>query len=270
MECAGNGRTRFSPRPLSQPWILEAVGNAEWTGTPLRGLLEEAGPGADAREVVFTGRDRGVEAGEEQAYARSLPVTDALEADALLVYEMNGAPLLPQHGAPLRLLVPGWYGMTNVKWLDRIEVIDHAFAGHQQAQAYRLRTDAHQEGVPVTRMRPRALMMPPGIPGFPERRRFVDAGRVELAGRAWSGRGGVTRVEVSTDGGATWADAELGAQDDPRSWRAWSVSWQAGPGEYELCCRATDATGEAQPQSDTWNLGGYEGNAVQRVQVTVR
>src|SRR3712207_5675015 len=118
-ECAGNGRARLEPRPVSQPWLLEAVGTAEWTGTPLAPLLEEAGLSPDAVDVVFTGADHGVERGVEQDYSRGLSLAEAMRPDVLLVWAMNGAPLPPQHGAPLRLLVPGWYGMAHVKWLDR-------------------------------------------------------------------------------------------------------------------------------------------------------
>ena len=127
MECAGNGRARLEPHVVSQPWLLEAVGTGRWKGTPLRSLLEEAGMGNGAVEVLFTGLDRGVEGGEEQQFQRSLPLDAALGDEVLLAYELNGAPLPPQHGFPLRLLVPGWYGMTNVKWLDRIEILDRPF-----------------------------------------------------------------------------------------------------------------------------------------------
>src|SRR3954463_7962483 len=151
LECAGNGRARFEPRPVSQPWLLEAVGAAEWTGTPLATLLEEAGIPADAVDVAFTGADHGVERGVEQDYARGLPIAEALRPEALLVWAMNGQPLPPQHGAPLRLLVPGWYGMAQVKWLTRIEVLDRPFDGFQNETAYRLKVDAGDPGEPVTR-----------------------------------------------------------------------------------------------------------------------
>ncbi len=142
MECAGNGRALMAPRPPSQPWVLEAVGTGSWTGVPLADLLERAGVGADAVEVLFTGADRGVENDVEQAYQRSLTVADALGVEALVAYDLNGAPLPPQHGAPLRLVVPGWYGMTNVKWLRSITLVTEPFDGYQQAWAYRLRQDA--------------------------------------------------------------------------------------------------------------------------------
>ena len=270
MECAGNGRARLSPRAISQPWLLEAVGNAEWTGAPLRPLLEEAGISDRANEVVFTGLDRGVEGGVDQRYQRSLPVEEALGDDPLLVWAMNGQPIPPQHGYPLRLLVPGWYGMTSVKWLGRITAVDLPFDGYQNLTAYRYRQDPDEVGEPVSRIMPRSLMAPPGIPEFLSRRRLLTMEPCRLEGRAWSGWGPVTRVEVSTDGGDGWTAAELDPPEVPYSWQRWSLEWRLpAPGDYELCCRATDATGRTQPTGPQWNLGGYADNDVQRVQVTV-
>jgi DMSO/TMAO reductase YedYZ molybdopterin-dependent catalytic subunit len=270
MECAGNGRARLTPRPISQPWLTEAIGTAEWTGTPLRPLLEEAGVVADAVEFVFTGADRGVQGEVEQDYQRSLTIADAMREEVLLAYAMNGAPLPPQHGFPLRLVVPGWYGMTSVKWLTGITAVSEPFEGYQQL-AYRFRQEPDDEGEPVTRMRPRSLMIPPGIPDFMTRRRFVDAGAVELAGRAWSGLGSIERVEVSTDGGSSWADATLGEPASPYAWTPWTFAWDAAaPGTFELCPRATDAEGNTQPLGQPWNLHGFANNMVQRVSVEVR
>ncbi|CAA9514453.1 MAG: hypothetical protein AVDCRST_MAG30-2681 [uncultured Solirubrobacteraceae bacterium] len=269
-ECAGNGRALLDPRPFSQPWGLEAVGTGSWTGTPLAALLAEAGVGDRAVEVVFTGLDRGVEAEVEQAYARSLPLEEALRDDVLLAWGMSGVPLPPQHGFPLRLVVPGWYGMANVKWLERITVVEEPFTGHQNAEGYRLRATAEEEGEALSRMLVRALMLPPGIPGFPDRRRFARPEPQTLEGRAWSGSGPIEAVEVSTDGGATWAPARLGPSAPPHAWRRWTFEWRPeAAGEYELCCRATDAAGNRQPDAPAWNLGGYANNAVQRVAVTV-
>lgn len=138
LECAGNGRALLEPRAISQPWLHEAIGTAEWTGTPLAGVLAHAGLEPGTRELVFTGWDRGRQGGVEQAYQRSLPVEEAMRPDVLLAWAMNGQPLQPQHGAPLRLLVPGWYGMTSVKWLTSIEATDHPFVGYQQAWAWRV------------------------------------------------------------------------------------------------------------------------------------
>jgi sulfane dehydrogenase subunit SoxC len=271
MECAGNGRALVEPRAISQPWLQEAVGTGEWGGTPLRPILEEAGIPAGAVDVVFTGADRGVEGEIEQRYARSLPLADALGDDVLLAYELNGRPLPPQHGFPLRLVVPGWYGMTSVKWLERITVLDAPFDGFQNRQSYRLRRIEDEPGEPLTRMLPRALMAPPGIPEFLSRERVADLGPCRLEGRAWSGFGKIAGVEVSADDGATWSTAELGEQPSRWAWAAWSLTWEPpAPGRYELACRARDEEGNVQPLVPPWNLGGYANNAVQRVVVTVR
>ena len=270
MECAGNGRTLVEPHVTSQPWVLEAVGTATWRGAPLRALLGEAGVEDSAIEVLFTGLDHGVEEGIEQEYQRSLSLIDAHRPEVLLAYEMNGAPLPPQHGFPLRLVVPGWYGMTSVKWLGRITLIGEPFDGYQQSHSYRLRSAEDEPGEPVTRMLPRSLMVPPGVPEFATRSRVVQAGECFLEGRAWSGQGEIAAVDVSVDGGETWADAEF--DDDlgaPWAWRRWTYVWDATPGEHELCCRARDEAGNEQPLEPAWNVGGYCNNAVQRVPVSV-
>jgi len=269
MECAGNGRARLDPRPVSQPWLLEAVGTARWGGTPLRPLLEEAGMGEGAVEVLFTGVDRGAEGGDEQAFQRSLPVEEALRDEVLLAYEMNGAPLPPQHGFPLRLIVPGWYGMTNVKWIAQIEVLREPFSGYQQSWSYRVRQTEDEEGEPLSRMLPRSLLVPPGIPEFMTRERLLPAGEILVQGRAWSGLAPVASVEVSADGGSSWAAAELEPEDGRWAWRGWSYLWQAEPGSWVLCSRTRDEAGNEQPLEPAWNLGGYANNAVQRVPVIV-
>jgi DMSO/TMAO reductase YedYZ molybdopterin-dependent catalytic subunit len=269
MECAGNGRAQLEPHVLSQPWLLEAVGTARWRGVSVSALLDEAAVEKEAVEVVFTGLDRGVEGEEEQAYAR-VAVDELKGGDALLAYEVNGVPLPPQHGFPLRLVVPGWYGMTSVKWLARMTAVDTPFDGYQMRQSYRFRDVEDEDGVPVSRMRPRSLLVPPGIPEFMSRRRIVEAGPCELRGRAWSGVAEIASVEVSTDGGRTWADAEVHRNGLGRwAWCSWRFDWDAVPGEYELSSRARDAAGNVQPLQPAWNVGGYANNAVQRVQVTV-
>jgi sulfane dehydrogenase subunit SoxC len=266
-ECAGNGRALLEPRPVSQPWLTEAVGTAEWAGTPLAPLLEEAGVEPTALELLFSALDRGIEGGVPQAYERALPVAEA--RDALLAYEMNGAPLLPQHGFPLRLVVPGWYGMQNVKWLTRITVLEEPFGGYQNAVGYRMYSEDGEPGEPVTRMLPRSLMVPPGVPDFMTRTRFVETGATALIGRAWSGQAPIERVEVSTDGGATFNAAALDPPLGPNAWRGWRFDWQAEEGEHILSSRATDAAGNSQPLETPWNLKGYANNAVERIAVQV-
>jgi DMSO/TMAO reductase YedYZ molybdopterin-dependent catalytic subunit len=268
MECAGNGRARLHPRPMSQPWLYEAIGTAEWTGTPLWPLLDKAGLRDDAVELVFTGADRGIQGDIEQDYQRSLTVEEVQRPEVMLVYEMNGRPLEPQHGFPVRLIVPGWYGMTSVKWLTSIEAVTEPFTGYQQTPAYHYAIDGENLGEPVTRIRPRALMIPPGIPDFFSRHRVVTRGRLSLLGRAWSGRGSIERVEVAVDG--QWGDAVLHDAGGEHAWRKWSFTWDAQPGERLLSCRATDANGDVQPSAQPWNHQGVGNNLVQTMSVTVR
>jgi DMSO/TMAO reductase YedYZ molybdopterin-dependent catalytic subunit len=268
LECAGNGRATTAPRWRSQPWHYEAIGTAEWTGTPLRHVLDRAGLARDARDVVFYGRDRGFDIGIEHNYGRSLSPDQACGEDVLLAWAMNGMPLPPQHGFPLRLVVPGWYGMASVKWLERIEAIDRPFDGVQQVATYVYRRDADDPGVPVTTMRVKSVLAPPGIPDWYSRQRLVERGRVELIGRAWSGGARIVRVEVAVDG--HWREAALDSEAGRYAWRGWRFAWDATPGEHELMCRATDAAGETQPIEQRFDRGGFGNNAVQRVHVTVR
>ena len=269
MECAGNGRALTHPRPVSQPWLEGAIGTCAWTGTPLRSVLEDAGLQSGALEVVFTGLDAGMDAGQVQRYQRSLSLEEAASDDVLLVWGMNGLPLPPQHGGPLRLIVAGWYGMASVKWLAGIEVIDRPFEGHYMVGNYRYATEEGELGEPVTGQRVRALMMPPGLPEWYSRKRLVQAGEVLLQGRAWAGRRSVARVEVSADGGQTFADASLEPASERCCWQGWTCPWQAVPGDHVLVVRATDDDGERQPLRPVWNRYGVGNNVAQRVEVTV-
>lgn len=268
MECAGNGRAQISPRYPSMPWLEEGVSTAEWTGVPLLQLFNEIKMHGSAQEIVFHGADRGIDRGIEHTFSRSLALTEAMRDDVLVAYAMNGQPLLPQHGAPLRLVVPQWYGMASVKWLERIEVIDRPYGGVQQSLSYHFRTVPGEKGVPCTRMRVNSLMAPPGIPDYYGRRRTVDAGPVEIVGRAWSGNAPVRRVEFAVND--RWEDAILDAPAGAYAWRRWNVRWNAARGAHELRCRATDATGMTQPLEPEWDVTGFGNNAAQRVEVSVR
>ena len=269
LECAGNGRGIMSPRYPSMPWMHEAVSTAEWTGTPLRRVLEQVGLLDDVVEIAFVGADRGFDCGNEHAFGRSLKRDVALSDDVLLVWAMNGQPLLPQHGFPLRLIVPGWYGMASVKWLARIEALDRPYDGFQQAVGYHYRPVPAGPRTPIAHMRVKSLMVPPGIPDWYTRQRLVDVGPVTLRGRAWSGGGvPIMRVEVAVDD--EWREAKLDAPLGEFAWRGWQFEWNAEPGEHELACRATDANGDTQPLETRWDAGGFGNNAVQRIKVTVR
>ncbi len=267
MECAGNGRGQLSPRYPSVPWLEEGVSTAEWTGVPLAMLLDRAQPREEARHIVFRGADRGFDRGVEHDFARSLSLAEAMREDVLVAYAMQGAPLAPQHGAPLRLVVPRWYGMASVKWLCAIEAIDRPFEGLQQARSYHFRRESGEPGEPCTLMRVNALMAPPGIPDFYSRKRSLPPGSVTIRGRAWSGSAPIARVELGV--GGSWIEAALEPAAHAHAWTAWRAAWQATPGEHELSCRATDASGNTQPLEPPWDLSGFGNNAVQRIQVSV-
>lgn len=267
LECAGNGRMHLQPRPVNMPWGVEAVGTAEWTGVPLRDVLHEVGVRSAAVELVFSGPDEGIQNGIRHHYQRSLTVDEAQRPEILLAWAMNGRPLEPQHGAPLRLVVPGWYGMASVKWLHSIRAVGEPFDGPQQTGSYTIHRQPGDDGERITRMRVRALMTPPGRPEFPSLRRFADAGRTTITGRAWSGEAPITGVEVAVDG--DWHDAALGGQVGEFAWRSWSFEWDATPGQHILSCRATDADGSTQPLEQDWNEGGYCNNMVQTVPLSV-
>ena len=268
LECAGNGRGQLSPRYPSVPWLEEGVSTAEWTGVPLALLLARAGLRSEAQDIVFRGADRGFDRGVEHEFARSLVPELARREEVVLAYAMNGEPLPPQHGAPLRLVVPGWYGMASVKWLHAIEAIEALFDGLQQASGYHFRSASGEKGEPCTRMRVNSLMTPPGIPDFYTRKRTVAPGAIPVSGRAWSGAGRIDRVELAVDG--VWRDAVVERRQFEHAWQAWRATWEARPGEHELACRATDCSGERQPLEPPWDASGFGNNGVQRIHVSVR
>lgn len=222
----------------------------------MKPLLQEAGLQDAATEILFTGLDQGVQGEEVQYYQRSLSIADATQDEVLLAYEMNGRPLESQHGYPLRLIVPGWYGMTSVKWLDRIEAIDYQFDGYQMDRTYRYSQSADDPGQPVERIQVRSLMKPPGIPDFMTRGRLVDAGNLAVTGRAWAGRLGISGVEFSEDGGESWSQTQLSELVSAFAWCEWTFLWAARPGRHTLCVRATDSQGNTQPVEQPWNYQG--------------
>jgi sulfane dehydrogenase subunit SoxC len=268
LECAGNGRAGFTPRYPSMPWTHGGVSTAEWTGVPLALVLKDFISGK-TKEIAFFGADRGFDSGVEHHFARSLALEEAMRPGVLLAWAMNGQALAPQHGAPLRLIVPGWFGMASVKWLARVAALEQPFDGYQQIVGYRYTRQRGEPGTPVRHAKVKSLIAPPGIADWYTGRRLVEKGRVEIEGRAWSGPGvAVTRVELGV--GDEWRDADLEPAAGRYAWQRWRAAWDAVPGEHELACRATDAKGAVQPLEPDWNVGGMGNNAVQRVQVTVR
>ncbi len=217
LECAGNGRRYLEPPVPGEQWALGAVSTAEWAGVSLSEVLARAGIAAGALEVLFAGVDRGPSPvdGATIRFERSLPLEQALHPDVLLAYAMNGAPLTADHGAPLRLVVPGWYGMASVKWLCSIEVLRAPFRGVFQADRYVYDFGDGRPVEPVTSMRVRALIAQP-TPGA-----RIPASGAQVRGWVWSGAAPIAGVEVSDDGGETWVQAELGARVSPYAWCAW-------------------------------------------------
>ncbi len=256
VECAGNGRSFLQPRVPGVPWGAGAIGHAEWTGVPLHLVLEEAGVKPGAVEVLFEGADRGTEPDhpETMSFARSLPMQKALHPDTLLVYRMNGELLEPNHGYPLRLFVPGWYGVASVKWLERIEVRDRPFQGYFQTTKYTIQRGMPR-GVETVPVGPMALKSEIIRPCSDE---VLGLGANRVFGVALAGEEAVAAVEVSPDGGRTWNKAELIGPQAPYSWTMWEYFWEvAQAGEYSLLARAISAKGEMQPTEHDPLHGGY-------------
>jgi DMSO/TMAO reductase YedYZ molybdopterin-dependent catalytic subunit len=257
VECAGNGRSFLQNRVPGVPWGAGAVGHAEWTGVPLRALLERAGVRHGAIEVLCEGMDCGTEEDhpEPMHFARSLPLAKALDPDTLLAYRMNGELLEMSHGFPVRLFVPGWYGVASVKWLRRIEVLGQPFKGYFQTTKYTVqrRTASGSERTVVGPMAVKSEIIRPQ-PGA-----VLGVGTNRLFGVAWAGEEAVAAVELSTDGGAVWNSAELIGPRVPYSWTMWEYLWEvAVPGPYTVLARAISASGQVQPLEHDSLCGGYQ------------
>lgn len=269
LECAGNGRAAMRPRAEGEQWQYGAVSTAAWTGVPLSAVLEAAGLSPVAHEIVVEGADRGYVAAANGVipFARSLPLEQALHPDMLLAYAMNGKPLPPEHGFPVRLVVPGWYGVAAVKWVRRIEAVAYSFRGFFQVDRYIMAHPQRGESdvTPLARIAVRSLITTP-VDGD-----VLPRGHHVLRGLAWSGAAPVRLVEVSVDGGATWEPATWTSEPARYAWRAWEHIWQAvGLGELTLQSRATDEAGNSQPSEPVWNRLGYANNARQAVHVLIR
>ena len=268
LECAGNGRLATRPLPIGEPWGDYAVSTARWTGARLRDVLEQAQPTADGVEVRFEGADHGpyhlapVLADtnrDDLAFVRSLALEHATDpaAEILIAYEMNGEPLTPDHGAPFRLIVPHWYAVASVKWLKRIDVLTEPYAGEFQTGHYIYEwPDRPHE--PVDLMRVRARITDPAAGAI------IPPGTYTVRGKAWSGTGPVTAVDVSFTGEGEWHRARVEPPNDPSQWQDWSLDWEAtGVGRHSLRARATDSAGNVQPEVPPWNRLGYGNNAIE-------
>jgi DMSO/TMAO reductase YedYZ molybdopterin-dependent catalytic subunit len=244
------------------PWGERAVACATFTGVPLRDAMPRP---PDAVELLFRGADEGEAHGHRMAFERSLPIERALHPDTLVVLAMNGEPLTPEHGAPARLLVPGWYGMASVKWLAEVRALREPFRGFYQAEHYVYRQQRGALDAPVTTMRVKSIIASPA-----EGARLAAGQAVRVAGHAWSGAAAIRRVEVSDDGGRAWRPATLGKPASPYAWTPWRLDWTpTREGRVTLLSRATDAAGNAQPLEAPWNALGYGNNECGHVTVDV-
>jgi DMSO/TMAO reductase YedYZ molybdopterin-dependent catalytic subunit len=263
LECAGNRRTFQNPVPGGVPWQDGAISTARWGGVPLAAILTRSGLQPGARHVLLEGADPCPTDAGPQPFARSIPLELALTPAALLALTMNGAPLPPEHGFPARLVLPRLYAMNDVKWLTRVVVQAEPHTGHFQVSDYRLWFDDEGPGSDMPPVRVAAVI------ARPRSGDTLPAGRTRIHGAAWTGTGVVERVEVSADDGRTWHAATL--QDAAREgvWRLWEWEWQAPPGEHTLRVRATDSTGNTQPESLPPNRKGYANNFILATSVRV-
>jgi len=273
LECAGNNRNFLEPKVKGVQWGLGAVGTAEWTGVPLSILLDRAALKPEAREVILEGADGGVledpkcPAGELK-FARSVPLAKARE-DVLLAYKMNDADLPPEHGFPLRAIVPGRYAMASIKWLTRIIVTDRPFTGYYQTMdyAYWTRRGEIAQLVPLSEMQVKAEIARPS-----EGEIVAANSNVRVHGAAWTSDGEITKVELSTDDGATWNETKLVGESKPNAWRLWEFDWRtpSKPGRASLIARAIDSNGRTQPAQRDLDRGTYMINHLLPIAVEVR
>ena len=268
LECAGNGRLDMRPLPTGEPWGDYAVSTARWTGARLSDVLELAQPSADGVDVRFEGADHGPyhlaailpdTNQDDLTFVRALPLAEAADpaSDILIAYEMNGEPLIPDHGAPFRVIVPHWYAVASVKWLKRIDVLTETL--HRRVPDRPLHLPV--AGSPPRSRGPHARARPHHRS---RSRRRPALGPYTVRGKAWSGTGPVTQVDVSLTGEGDWHPAQLDPPAGPYQWQEWSFVWDGNAvGRHTLRARATDAAGHTQPDVPPWNRLGYGNNAIE-------
>jgi DMSO/TMAO reductase YedYZ molybdopterin-dependent catalytic subunit len=271
LECAGNNRSLLEPKAGGVQWGLGAVGTAEWTGVPLSILLARAGVRPAAREIILEGADSGkIEDPKappgELKFARSIPLEKA--GGVLLAYRMNGAELPPEHGFPVRAIVPGWYAVASIKWLERIVVSEQPFNGYFETLDYAC---WQRRGGMITRIALAEMQVKAEIASPVEGATLPANSSIRVRGAAWTS-GEITQVELSTDGGSTWNEAQLIGKSVPNAWRLWEFDWKtpAGPGKVKLIARATDSHARTQPAERDPDRGSYMINHLLPVTVEVR
>lgn len=271
VQCSGNGRGLYQPKTPGVQWDRGAVGNARWTGVRLRDVLTKAGLQTNGRHVQFQGADRPVTT-TVPLFVRSIPVKKALHPDTILAYQMNGRPLPLLHGAPLRVVTPGWMADSSIKWLTDITVQQDEAQGYFMQTAYRYPTRpvTPGEAIAARDLAPVETMIVKSLIAQPQEGASLVPGPVTIQGVAWTGEGKIMGVEVSLDEGHTWEPARVIGEDQPYAWRQWQYIWQAtGAGLRTILCRATDDRGQTQPKTSPWNPSGFLWNGWDRVSVTV-
>jgi DMSO/TMAO reductase YedYZ molybdopterin-dependent catalytic subunit len=271
VQCSGNGRAFYRPRAAGVQWRKGAVGNARWTGVRLRDVLAKAGVQAKAKHLHLLGADRPV-LPATPLFLRSIPIEKALHPDTILALRMNGEPLPLLHGAPLRLIAPGWMADACVKWLTDLTLGETEAPGYYMQTAYRYPARPVQPGetIDLKDLRPVEAMIVKSLIANPSDGAVVNGGAL-VQGVAWTGEGRIVSVEVSADEGRTWFKARLTGDDVPYAWRMWELEWRAPrPGSYVLLCRATDDRGQTQPERSPWNPSGFLWNGWDRVTVEVK
>lgn len=271
LQCSGNGRAHHRPKVPGVQWDRGAVGNAQWTGVRLRDVLTRVGVLASGKHVQFQGADRPV-VDSVPLFVRSIPLEKALHPDTILAYEMNGRPLPLLHGAPLRVITPGWMADSCTKWLTDITVQADEAKGYYMQTAYRVPVRPVEPGAIASGpSRPVEAMVVKSLIAAPQEGDRVGPGPVTIQGVAWGGDAKVVNVEVSIDEGKTWEAARLVGEDQPYAWRQWQFIWKAkAAGTFTILCRATDARGEVQQAMSPWNPSGFLWNGWDRVTITVK
>ena len=271
LECAGNGRSFFDPPVAGIQWGTGAVGTARFTGVRLADVLKRAGLKGTGRFVHMNGADRPL--GAMPDFMRQLPIEKAMHPDTILAFDMNGQPLHPLHGFPLRAIVPGWEGAYSVKWLTQLRVADRESDSFWVATAYRYPTRRVAPGAAVDPrdMAPLTGLVVKSLITRPTDGTIVGPGKVEVAGFAWAGETDIARVDISTDHGATWQPARLAGEQARYSWRRFEFGFEASrPESYLILSRATDSQGRTQPIAPPWNPSGYLWNAPDSVRIEVK
>jgi sulfite oxidase len=271
LECAGNGRAFFDPPVAGIQWGKGAVGTARWTGVRLADVLKRAGMKSTARFVQMNGADRPL--GTMPDYVRQVAIEKAMHQDTLLAYDMNGQPITPLHGFPLRAIIPGWEGAYSVKWLNSLRVADREFDGFWVATAYRypVRRVAPGAAVDPKDMAPLTGLVVKSLITRPLEGATVVPGKIDVAGFAWAGETDISRVEISIDHGASWQQARLVGEQAKYTWRRFEYAFAATrPESCLILSRATDASGKTQPMTPPWNPSGYLWNAPDSVRIEVK